>query len=70
MNDLGRFLILTGVVIAATGVVISLLPKLSWFGKLPGDILFRKGNVTFFFPLTTSLLLSLLLSLIVWLFRR
>jgi hypothetical protein len=70
MNDLGRFLMITGVVIAAAGVILTLLPRISWLGKLPGDILLRKGNVTFFFPLTTSIILSLLLSLILWLFRR
>ena len=70
MSGLGRMLIIMGLVLVAAGVVISLAPRIPWLGKLPGDIYIRKANFTFSFPLTTCILLSLLLSLILWLLRR
>lgn len=70
MNGLGRMLIFAGVVLIAAGVVISFAPRLPWLGKLPGDISIRRENFSFYFPLATSLLLSALISLILWLFRR
>jgi hypothetical protein len=63
----GRFLILAGLSIAAIGLLISLgLP----IGRLPGDIAYRRGNVTFYFPIVTSIVLSLLLTLLLTVFRR
>jgi DUF2905 family protein len=69
MRDLGRLLILAGVVLVAIGVAVSVLPRLG-IGRLPGDFVFRKGNFTFYVPLMTSILLSIALTLIFWLFRR
>lgn len=70
MNPFGRFLIITGLLIALAGAVIVVSPRIPWLGKLPGDILFRRGNFTVYFPLATSLLLSVILSIILWIFRR
>ena len=70
MNDLGKALIIFGLLIVLLGVVITLAGKLPWLGRLPGDIYIKRDRFTFYFPLATSILLSLLLSLLLWLFRR
>ncbi len=70
MNGLGRLLIIMGLVLVAAGVIISIAQRIPWLGRLPGDIYIKKENFSFSFPLTTCILLSLLLSLILWLFRR
>jgi len=70
MNGLGRNLIMIGLVLVALGVVISLAPRIPWLGKLPGDILIKREQFSFYLPLTTSLLVSLALSLLFWLLRR
>lgn len=70
MSGVGRMLIIAGLVLLAAGLVVSLLPRFPWLGRLPGDILIRRENFSFFMPITTSLLLSLVVSLLIWLFRR
>jgi ABC-type Fe3+-siderophore transport system permease subunit len=70
MSGLGRTLIILGLVIVLVGVVVSLAGKLPWLGRLPGDIAIKRENFSFYFPLGTCLLLSALLSLVMWLFRR
>ncbi len=70
MSDLGRFLIIAGVVLVAVGVVLLLAPKIPWLGRLPGDITYRRGNFTFYFPLGTCILISVILTLILYLFRK
>ena len=67
---MGRLLIAAGVLLAAVGVVLILAGKVPFLGRLPGDIVYRKGGTTFYFPLVTCLLLSLVLSLVLSLFRR
>ena len=69
MRDLGRLLIVFGAILLVSGVVLTVAGKLG-LGKLPGDIVYRRGNVSFYFPLMTSILLSLILSLLLWLARR
>jgi thiosulfate reductase cytochrome b subunit len=69
-NGIGRILILAGIVLIITGLVFSLSAKLPWIGRLPGDIYIKKENVRFYFPLTTSILLSVLISLILFLTGR
>ena len=64
---MGRFLVLLGLGIAALGLVIMLGVPI---GKLPGDFYVRRGNFTFYFPLVTSIVLSILLTLILSFFRR
>lgn len=70
MNGLGRSLIILGLIIVLAGIVISLAGKLPWLGRLPGDITIKREHVSFYFPLGTCLILSLLASFIMWLFRR
>ena len=70
MGGLGKSLIVIGLVIAALGAVVTLAGKIPWLGRLPGDITIKRENFTFYFPLATSILLSLLLSFILWLFRK
>ena len=71
MNGLGRPLIIMGLVLVAAGLIISFSPKLpTWLGRLPGDINIKRDNFSFHFPLVTCLLISAILSFIMWLFRR
>ena len=63
-------LIVFGVIIAAVGVIMLVAPKIPWLGKLPGDISYRGERFTFYFPLATCILLSVVLSLIFYLFRK
>lgn len=76
-QTLGRSLILIGIGIAVIGLLFSVagkLPGLNWLGKLPGDISIKRDHVSFYFPIATGLLVSIVLSLLVailsWLFRR
>ena len=68
---MGRTLIAIGIVLVVLGVLVTVGEKLPirW-GRLPGDIVVRGKNTTFYFPLVTSLLLSVLLSLVMWLIGR
>ncbi len=70
MSDLARFLILLGVILVVLGLALLLLPKIPGLGRLPGDIIIKRENFTFYFPLGTCILVSLILSLIFWLGRR
>jgi len=70
MPGLGKTLIVMGLVIALVGVLFTLAGKLPWLGRLPGDIYIKKENFTFYFPLATSILISVVLSFILWLLRR
>jgi hypothetical protein len=69
-QHMGRFLIVTGIVIAAIGALMLLFRNLPFPGKLPGDIVIQKKNFTFYFPVGTSILLSILLSLILYFLGR
>ena len=70
MRDLGRFLIIIGVVTAVIGLIFwsGFAPK--WLGRLPGDIRIERGNSAFYFPIVTCIVISILLSLILSIFRR
>jgi hypothetical protein len=70
MSGLGRFLIIIGLLLVGLGVVLLLAPKIPWLGKLPGDFTFQRGGFTFYFPLGTCILISLILTLILFLFRK
>ncbi len=70
MDILGRALILVGIVLIVVGVIFTLGPKIPWLGQLPGDIIIRRGNFTLYFPLATSLVISVVLTLVLYLFRR
>jgi hypothetical protein len=67
--DLQRFLIGLGVVIIAIGVLWPVLSRIG-IGRLPGDIMFQRGGATFYFPLATSIIISIVLSVVLWLFNR
>jgi hypothetical protein len=66
----GWVLLVLGLVIAGVGLVWVLAPSIPWLGRLPGDIRIELENFRFYFPLMTCLLLSLVLSLVLWLVRR
>ena len=70
IHDLARALILLGLLVAGVGLVLLLTPKLPWLGRLPGDIVVQRERFTFYVPLATSLLISLVVSLVLWLFGR
>ncbi len=70
MSELGKALLGLGLLLAAVGALLLLAGKVPFLGRLPGDIVIRKPGFTFFFPLGTSLVLSVLLSLLLWLLRR
>ena len=70
MSDLGRVLIVLGLVLAATGVVLTLAGRVPGLGRLPGDIEIQRGSWTFYFPLATSILLSVVLTLVLSIFGR
>jgi hypothetical protein len=66
---MGRFLVIVGVVLVLVGLAWPVLQRLG-LGRLPGDIVVDRGNFHFFFPVTTSIIVSLVLTLLFWLFRR
>ncbi|MCX5821343.1 MAG: DUF2905 domain-containing protein [Deltaproteobacteria bacterium] len=70
--EMGKLLFIIGIVIALLGLVFMLAGKfnISWLGHLPGDFSFRGKNFSFYFPLTTSLLVSIVLSVIIWIISR
>ena len=70
MNELGKTLVVAGLVLAAVGAILWSGIGRNWLGRLPGDISVHRGNASFYFPVATCLLLSVLLSLALWLFRR
>ena len=69
-GSIGKILILGGVVLAVIGVILILGDKIPWIGRLPGDIYIKRDKFTFYFPLMTSIIISLLLTLLFWLFRK
>lgn len=70
MNELGKTLITIGAVTLALGLALTFAHKIPFIGRLPGDILVRKKDFTFYFPLSTSLLISAILSLFFWIWSR
>lgn len=70
-QNIGKYLVVIGVVILITGVLIYFFhDKMQWIGRLPGDIRVEKPNFKFYFPITTMILASVLLSLLLWLLRK
>jgi len=74
MVDLGKILLCSGLVMVVLGLLLlvagSSAGKVPWLGRLPGDIYIERENWRFYFPLVTSILLSVVLSLLLWLFSR
>jgi len=71
-GGMGKVLIVVGVLVAALGVLLVLGDKLPWLrlGRLPGDIAVERGNFRFYFPIVTSIVLSVVVSLVLWLLSR
>lgn len=70
VNDIGKTLIILGLLITLAGVLLLFVGRVPWIGRLPGDIHIQRGNWSFYFPIATSIVLSLLLTLLFWLFGR
>ena len=70
MRELGKLLIVLGSIALAAGAVLLLADRLPWLGRLPGDVVVRRGPVTFYFPLVTCLVLSVVLTILLNLFWR
>jgi uncharacterized protein YybS (DUF2232 family) len=70
MNEMGKYLVVVGLLIAVVGVLLWSGVGKGWLGKLPGDINYTKGNFSFHFPIVTCLIVSVVLTLLFWLFRK
>ncbi|MBI3621167.1 MAG: DUF2905 domain-containing protein [Nitrospirae bacterium] len=69
-QELGRLFAIFGIILVVFGVLFLVSGKLPWLGRLPGDILIERKNFSFYFPLATSLIVSIVLSLLFWFFSR
>ncbi|MFD2999621.1 DUF2905 domain-containing protein [Pontibacter toksunensis] len=71
MQPIGKTIVILGVILVLVGLVVWMAgDKFSWFGHLPGDIRVERKNMRFFAPITSMILLSILFSLLMWLFRK
>ena len=70
MQGIGKMLLIGGIVLALVGAFLIFSPRIPFLGRLPGDIVVKRENFSFYFPLMTSIVLSVLLSLVLWLIRR
>jgi len=70
LPELGKLLLILGILFVVIGLLLMLGPKIPFLGKLPGDFIVRRGNFTLYFPLATSILLSIVLTLIFFIFRK
>lgn len=70
LPEFGKMLLILGILFVAIGLFLILGPKIPLLGKLPGDFIVRRGNFTLYFPLATSILLSIVLTLIFFIFRK
>ena len=69
MNEIGKSIILIGIILVIIGVLMTVAGKIPGVGKLPGDILIKKENFSFYFPLTTCILLSIIVSVFMYFLR-
>ena len=70
IQNAGKFLIIFGVILAVIGSLLLFSGRIPWIGRLPGDIVIQKKNYTIYVPLATSVIISLVLTLIFWIFGR
>jgi Protein of unknown function (DUF2905) len=70
MGELGKTLIYLGLILVILGVVVSLAGRLPWLGHLPGDIYIQRERFAFYFPLATCILISVVITLVLYFFRR
>ena len=69
-HSIGKGLLVAGIFLAVIGGVVMLSPKIPWLGRLPGDIYIKREHFSFYFPLATCLIISLVLTLAVRLFKK
>jgi len=69
-SGFGKILIIIGLVIACLGFLLLLGGKIPWLGKLPGDFIYKGKNVTFYFPLATCIIISIILTIIMMFINR
>jgi hypothetical protein len=69
-ESLGRMLLYIGIILVLIGGFFILMAKIPWLGRLPGDIVYRRGGLTIFFPITTMILISILLTILMNIFWR
>jgi hypothetical protein len=70
MQDLGKTILIIGLVLVVAGAIMWKTGGLGGLGRLPGDLFVRKGSATFYFPIVTCIMISAVLTLLSWLFRR
>ncbi len=70
LPNLGKSLIVIGLILAVIGLVLTISDKIPWLGRLPGDFHYRGENFSFYFPLATSLIISVVLTLVLWFINR
>ena len=70
MNDLGRYIFIVGLVIAALGLILWSGFGRGWFGQLPGDLNVKGDHYSFHFPIVTCIIVSIVLTLLSWMFRK
>ncbi len=70
MGDLGKGLIFLGILLILFGIILNFSGKIPFLGKLPGDIYIKKGNFSFYFPITTCIIISIVLTLIFSIFKK
>jgi hypothetical protein len=69
-DGLGKILLVLGLILAIIGGSLMLLPKIPWIGRLPGDIFISGEKVSFYFPITTCIILSIILTVLLYFFKR
>jgi hypothetical protein len=67
---MGKMLIVMGIFLVLLGIIMTAGPKISWIGRLPGDIIIKKDHFSFYFPLTSCIIVSIILTLLFYLLRR
>jgi hypothetical protein len=70
MAEFSKTLIYIGIALVVLGLIFSVVGKIPWLGNLPGDITIQRERFTFYFPLTTSILISVIITLVLYFFRR
>jgi len=70
MAPFGKILLVAGLILAGIGLLLMLAGRIGWIGRLPGDIIIKRENITFYFPLATCILISVVLAVLFWLFRK
>jgi len=70
LEHIGKFLVLAGIILIVLGGLFMASSKFNWIGRLPGDILIQRKNFTFYFPVMTGIIISIVLTLIFWFMGR